>query len=205
MILQLNSLIDYYSIFPGGKIGKKHVLFPTHTIGHNLLVMERIPLFYQQATQMLHRICAERGLELQEDDLESLVYILLVRWHDLTANFMEKYYDCRILVASHLTLSHSKAIVSTLQTELSPYCTFATHPGNNLTKETLQDLQFDVLVVTKTVQLDIPQPILYMDGKAMPDRMQLLRQMAEQTVEQNKELYLATVKERMRQKSLTPV
>ena len=53
-------------------------------------------------------------------------------------------------------------------------------------------------MVTNTPDLEIPQPVLYMNERAMDDRLYLLRQMTDAIVEKSKHAYIKSVKERMR-------
>ncbi|MGP6146502.1 hypothetical protein [Jeotgalibaca sp. A122] len=194
LILQLHNAMESYRLCPPGFSPKRYLLFPTFNVGLNDIVKQKIPLFYQEAKQMLIQICHERELVLQKDDLDYLLYIQLSWWENLAFDFMEKFNSCRILVSSHLTLNHAKAITATLQTELSRHYTFEVLPGDCLSKENLEKLQFDLLIVTKTTALEIEQPVLYMDGSAMHDRLRLLRQLTDEVVEKNKQKYFDKVK-----------
>lgn len=202
LILQIHNVLETYRLFPPGETVKKYLLFPPFNIGYKELVKQKIPLFYQEAEQMFIRICNNRGVILQKDDFDFLLYLLLSWWDNLTFDFLKKFNSCRILVASHLSLNHAKTITANLQSELSSHYTFDILPGNHLTKEKLAKRQFDLLIVTKSTTLEIEQPILYMDGIAMRERFSLLRQMTEDVVEKNKQAYLAKVKSRMPQISL---
>lgn len=202
LILQIHNVLETYRLFPPGETVKKYLLFPPFNMGYKELVKQKIPLFYQEAEQMFIRICNNRGVILQKDDFDFLLYLLLSWWDNLTFDFLKKFNSCRILVASHLSLNHAKTITANLQSELSSHYTFDILPGNHLTKEKLAKRQFDLLIVTKSTTLEIEQPILYMDGIAMRERFSLLRQMTEDVVEKNKQAYLAKVKSRMPQISL---
>ena len=111
---------------------------------------------------------------------------------------MKKFNSCRILVSSHQSFKHSEDIATLLRTELSRYDTIAVFQGKRLSPERLEGYHFDLLVVTNTPNLEIPQPVLYMNERAMDDRLYLLRQMTDAIVEKNKHAYIKSVKERMR-------
>ena len=201
LILQLHSMIDFYRLFPPGQIGKKYLLFPTFNSRYNDKMKKMLPLFYAEAEKMLIAICSERGIFLgedEQDDLDYLMYILLSRWSQLNVALMKKFNSCRILVSSHQSFKHSEDIATLLRTELSRYDTISIFQGKRLSPERLEGYHFDLLVVTNTPNLEIPQPVLYMNERAMDDRLYLLRQMTDAIVEKNKHAYIKSVKERMR-------
>ena len=99
-------------------------------------------------------------------------------WH-----LMKRFNSCRTLVSSHQSFKYSEDIATLLRTELSRYDTIAVFQGKRLSPERLEGYHFDLLVVTNTPNLEIPQPVLYMNERAKDNRLYLLRQMTDAIVE----------------------
>lgn len=197
MVMQLNTAIDTYGLFPAGKIGKKYVLFPGVIYSVNHTLQSSVPLFYEYAGTVLQKICENRNVVLVDDDLDYLLSILLTRWPDLAESFLAKFYGGRILVASHKNVQHGKLIANWLRMEMSQYFTIEVFHGDTINEEMVRWHQFDLLVTTKSLALDIPQPILYISEEIRQVRVDMLRKMFTDISENRRTKYLQEVQTRI--------
>lgn len=124
------------------------------------------PLFYKLAEQELIKVCKNRALTTDQINLEELMFFLLSKWEQLSLHLYNNFSRCRILLHSHINYQHGNNVKALLDSKLEDSLTIELFHKPLISESTLKSYDFDILVSTGTLFLDIEQPIVFMPIKA---------------------------------------
>lgn len=123
---------------------------------------QKYTTFYELARQNMVLLCKNRGFYPTEDTLNYLIYILISKWSGLTKQLFSRYNTIIVKVYSHLNLRHAQNIAESLISDLPKSLEVSVLDEPIVNEEVLSKLDFDILVTTQTLILDIKQPIIFM-------------------------------------------
>lgn len=162
LIIEIDNEISFY-VHHSEKIQpKKHLLFSPRDYYIVDLYRRKYSTFYDAAKYYMLIVCNNRELSPTEETLEYLIYLLISNWHNLTKNLFGRYNTTIVKVFSHLSLRHAHNIAESLKSDLPNGVEVRVFEEPILDEETVAKYDFDLLVSTETLKLDIEQPIIYM-------------------------------------------
>lgn len=120
------------------------------------------PFFYTYVTSYFKDILKSRGVNASEALLEELYYTLLCHSESLTNHLFKNFKSCKVLLYSHLSQNHAQAVRDVLIANFNSMIDVEIYTEAELTAKDLEKYQFDLLVSTTSVEIDIKNAVLYL-------------------------------------------
>lgn len=159
---ELHNLLEGYAKFPADVIKHDYFLFNTRDQPLLLKYKEDYSFFYEAAAEKIMELCDSRGVVVDEQIFSKLLSTLILRWPNLSKNLYYHYYRCKVLIFSDYSERHAFQFSQELRAIFNHSVTFDVYNSHDLTAEKLAKYDFDILISTITVFLDIKQPIIYL-------------------------------------------
>lgn len=161
-LIELYKLIQLHSKGNGYRILPDYILFRSRDfiiVTHHQV---EYPFFYTFVTSYFKDILNGRGVTISEDLLEELYYTLLIHCESLTTYLFKNFKSCKALLYSHLSQNHAKSVEDVLIANFNSMIEVEIYAESELTEEELKKHQFDLLVSTNSVEIDIKNEVLYL-------------------------------------------
>ncbi len=147
--------------YPTGEQPLTYLLYPPRNFYIVSLYKRKYTSFYDTAKNYFHMIAKNRGISLTNYGEEFVLYTLFSNWQDLTKHLFGQFNTTKVLVYNHLGAISSQNLADMVKNDLPAPVEVKPIYFSHLTKEVLAEYDFDVLVSSITLFLDIEQPIVY--------------------------------------------
>src|SRR5699024_3553355 len=167
---------------------------PPHDYSLKYHYQKKYTAFYDITLQNMVLLCENRGFHPTEDTLNYLIYLLFSKWSGLTKQLFSRYNAITVKVYSHLNLRHAQNIAESLSSDLPESLEVSVLEEPIVNEEVLSKLDFNILVTTQTLILDIEQPIIFMyrsrSSYQYDDLQRLIRKAAKQKEKATREKFI---------------
>lgn len=194
LIYQLNNTIVNYELFSLKNVGSDYLLFNPRDYFLNQRFKEEYPLFYSLAQQNLLDICKKRDIILNRGQLKYLTYILLSKWENLISDMYYNFNRSKLLVFSHYNLVHAANLSKELSSELNRSVSIEVFSEPTFKQEALKNYEFDILLSTCTMAIDIEQPVIYLKRINNYLDIQYFKEIIDSTIQMNKKRFRDKIK-----------
>lgn len=161
-LIELYQLLRLYTKGQGQKIPTRHLLFQSRdftTVKHHRV---EYPFFYSYVIHSFRNLLTNRGLKATESILEELYYTFLSHSDNLTNQLFTNFRTCKVLLYSHLSFSHAKAVEEILIANFNRMIQVEIFQEAELNRNSLDKYSFDLLLTTETVEVDTAHEVLYL-------------------------------------------
>lgn len=141
---------------------KMYLLYPPRDYSLVKLYQRKYASFYDIVHYQLSLLCKKRGFEPSDTTLEYLIYVLISKWENLTKHLFSRYNAAVVKVHSHLSLRHAHNIAESLMSDLPSSIEVSVLEEVAIDEKVLSKYNFDILITTETLRLEIQQPVIYM-------------------------------------------
>lgn len=166
LVHKLDELMTLYSYYNSTTGLNNYLVFRPRDYSLLDIFKSSYPLFYELAERELIEICKKRNLISEQINSEELMYFLISKWEQLSFHLYNNFSRCRILLHSHINYQHGNNVKALLDSKLEDSLTIELFHKPLISESTLKSYDFDILVSTGTLFLDIEQPIVFMPIKA---------------------------------------
>ena len=157
------------------------------------------PIFYQSALEKFEVVINDHGIPLSDGIKNNLMYILLSKWYTLSKCMHDKFHPCKILLYSHFTAENARGLASEIQSEIGHSVAITTHAPHHINLDSIEEHDFDILVTTTSLYIDIDRPIFFIYRKGEALNLHQLKELIQQVIEDKKASYRKMIKERQSQ------
>lgn len=160
--------IELYKLLQLHVKGKGHTILPDYLLfrSRDFIIVTHhqleYPFFYTYVTSYFKDILNRHGVTVSEGLLEEFYYTLLCYSEDLTSHLFRNFKSCRVLLYSHLSQNHARAVRDVLIANFNSMIDVEIYTEQVLTTEELERYQYDLLVSTSSVEIDIKSEVLYL-------------------------------------------
>lgn len=165
LVHKLDELMTLYSYYNSTTGLNNYLVFRPRDYSLLDIFKSSYPLFYELAERELIEICKKRNLISEQINSEELMYFLISKWEQLSFHLYNNFSRCKILLYSHINYQHGYNIKALLDSKLEDSITTELFLEPLISESALESYDFDVLVSTGTLFLDIEQPIAFMPIK----------------------------------------
>lgn len=194
LIVEIDKALLFFSRSAKNHQPKMFILFPPRDYSLVDHYQKKYTAFYDITLQNMVLLCKNRGFHPTEDTLNYLIYILISKWSGLTKQLFSRYNAITVKVYSHLNLRHAQNIAESLSSDLPESLEVSVLEEPIVKEEVLSKLDFDILVTTQTLILDIEQPIIFMyrsrSSYQYDDLQRLIRKAAKQKEKATREKFI---------------
>lgn len=162
LIMEIDNGISFFVIHSSDIQPKPYILYPPRDYSLINIFKRKYSMFYNIARHYIYLLCDNRGFKPTEETLEHLLYLLISKWKNLTKHLFNHYNRIDIKVYSHISLQHAENIADLLISDLPQAVKVSVIEEPILNEEILSAYDFDLLISTETLMLNIEQPIIYM-------------------------------------------
>lgn len=162
LIVELESELLFFSQNLGNIQPKQYILYPSRDYLLVDLYQRSYPTFYDLVKYYILFLCKNRDFVPKEETLKYLIYSFISKWKDLTKYLFNRYNTVTLKIYSHLNLRHAENVAESLISDLPTAVKVSILKEPFLNEEIISKYDFDILVSTETLILDIEQPIVYM-------------------------------------------
>lgn len=162
LTVEINNDLSFFSKSVGKIQPKQYILYPPRDYLLVDLYQRAYPTFYDLVKYYMLFLCKNRDFVPNEETLKYLIYSLISKWKDLTKYLFNRYNAATLKVYSHLSLRHAENIAESLISDLPGAVKVSILREPFLNEEIISKYDFDILVSTETLFLDIEQPIVYL-------------------------------------------
>ncbi|WP_462225127.1 helix-turn-helix domain-containing protein [Alkalibacterium sp.] len=152
-----------------------------------IIYSSQYPKLYQSLKEMMEQLYEKYGINESKIDTEEFLYLIISRWDQLSLHLYEKYTVCRVLVYSPLSYRHADNIARLLNSKLERACDVNVYSEPFLTVDKLKQYDYDILVSTCSLSLDITQPIITLHSKVSGKHLHPLLSAIDSAVQKNRE------------------
>lgn len=162
LLTTLNEFLFLNSYLPIQYPNYSYLVFKPRDYSLIEIYQRLYPLFYKNLECEIKKIHAERNLTFNQRIKNSWIYEFLSKWDSLSMHMYDLYNKCKIIVYSPLSNQHAENIQTMLIARLERACVISAYKEPFISTERLSNYDFDLLVTTTTLNLDIKQPIVIM-------------------------------------------
>lgn len=194
LIVEMNKALLFFSRSKEQLQPKEFILFTPRDYFLVSHYQKKYTTFYDMVLQNITLLCKNRGFQPTEDTLNYLIYLLISKWSGLTKQLFNRYHSIVVKVYSPLSFRHAQNIVESLISDLPRSLEVSVLEEPIVNEEVLSTIDFDILVTTQTLFLNIEQPIIFMyrtRSSHQYDELQyLIRKIAEQKEKNAREKFM---------------
>ncbi|MFD2831036.1 helix-turn-helix domain-containing protein [Corticicoccus populi] len=161
-IYRINLKISYYGKGLSTCKSINYLLFKPREYKLVTIYEHHYSPFYNALYQLLVELFDKRKLYFGEDMIKDILSSFILTWSNLTKNLFYQFNSCRLLVYNHSTDSIALSFSEELKSTLRRFIEVDTIPGREISERKLLQHDFDVLISSTTLQLNIKQPIFYL-------------------------------------------
>lgn len=125
----------------------QYILFNQHKIFAQSF-QHGFPYIYESIFKAVVGYRSRLGLDMDEDKINYLIYIILTNWDNMLADLYRKYQRVNILVLSDGHYSHAKTIQKLLSFELRNNLEIGVYRHSKISEELLRDYDCDLIIST---------------------------------------------------------
>jgi len=162
LVMEIDKGISFYNYYSKDVQPKQFLLYPPRDYLLINLYKRKYSMFYKLTEYYMRLLCNNRGFNPTEETLEYLVYLLISNWNNLTKNLFNRYNTTVIKVYSPISLRHAEGIAESLISDLPQSVEVSVLEEAIVDEEIISEHDFDLLISTETLMLDIEQPVIYM-------------------------------------------
>lgn len=111
----------------------------------------------------------------------------------------DKFSPCKILLYSHFTMENTQGLAAEIQSEMGHSVAITTHAPHHINLDSIEEHDFDILVTTTSLYIDIDRPIFFIYRKGEALNLHQLKELIQQVIEDKKASYRKIIKERQSQ------
>lgn len=188
LIIEIDNALSFFSINARKIQPKMYLLHPPRDYSLIELYQRKYSTFYDIVQKYMLLLCEKRGFEPTDATLNHLIYLLISKWKDLTKHLFNRYNTIKVMVYSHLSLRHAEGIAESLISDLPNSINVSVLKEATLNEEILSQYDFDILISSETLFLNIKQPIVYMYKSRSSYQYKQLHQLIREAAEQKEKL-----------------
>lgn len=160
-IYRIDKDLSFYNIQPDNTVSHLHLLFEPRDV----FMLDYYKNHYSKLYQSLYELLKEYYADGKDNKIlmKDLMYIFLTNWSDLPEYLFQNLGTCKLLVHSHFNDIHAHNIANELRNKLSYNVEVNPLVERKISPEKLRYYDFDILITTTTLYLDIDEPIYYLN------------------------------------------
>ncbi|AQS52634.1 Capsule synthesis positive regulator AcpB [Jeotgalibaca dankookensis] len=162
LIFELNNILELYSLYPIPASYRNFFLFDSQSAFLLTTFREKFPIFYEIAKKKFIHILKKQNLYLNDAIIEKLLFVFLSKWPDLYYDLNLSIQSLDVLVYSHQHTSYTKFIIDILESKFNKFISFKKLEHPDICAADLSHLNFDILITSVSLNIEIPQPIFFL-------------------------------------------
>lgn len=191
-VYEIVSVLNFYKQVSNTTNDRLHILFKPRNYFLVEIYKQQYPTFYTIASRRLSAICHDYKLTIHKDTFLDLMYLFLTRWKGLTRSLFYNFTSCKVVLFSHISQQNAENIKQELLSQLNQVIDITIYEGHSISEEELAHYQYDLLLTTTTLSLDIEQPIHYVHRPHLALELDRINETIDRLVKMNKEKLYAT-------------
>lgn len=184
LIVEIDNALSFFTKKTDNFQPRPFVLYPPRDYSLVDLYQKKYTTFYDTVQHNMFLLCKSRGFEPTDDTLNFLVYLLISKWKGLTKYLFRRYNTTVLKVYSHLSLRHAQNIAESLVSDLPDAIEVSVFKEASIDEEIVSKYDFDILITTETLNLEIEQPIVYMYKSRSSHQYKYLHKLIKETAKQ---------------------
>lgn len=188
LIVEIDNALSFFSKETDYFQPKTYILYPPRDYFLVNLYQKKYLTFYNMVQDNMLNLCKNRGFEPTDETLEFLIYLLISKWKGLTKYLFSRYNTISLKVYGHLSLRHAQNIAESLISDLPDAIEVSVFKEAGINEEIISKYDFDILITTETLILDIEQPIVYMYKSRSSHQYKSLHKLIKETAKQKEKV-----------------
>lgn len=188
LIVEIDNALSFFSKETDYFQPRTYILYPPRDYFLVNLYQKKYLTFYNMVQDNMLNLCKNRGFEPTDETLEFLIYLLISKWKGLTKYLFSRYNTISLKVYGHLSLRHAQNIAESLISDLPDAIEVSVFKEAGINEEIISKYDFDILITTETLILDIEQPIVYMYKSRSSHQYKSLHKLIKETAKQKEKV-----------------
>lgn len=161
-IHQINFKITYYGKGLSYCKSSGYLLFKPREYRIVTIYQHQYFPFYNSIYRLLTEMFNERKIHFDDEMIKNIISSIILKWINLTKYLFYQFNSCRLLVYNHSTDSIALSLSQELQNTLRRFIEVEAISGREISERRLQKYDFDILITSTTLLLNIKQPVFYL-------------------------------------------